>query len=379
MTHTQRGTTEGSLAPPYLMESAPGTETVINGRRYLYFGGVSYFGLHADEGLMAEGIRAWRELGLGSATSRAGMGTIPLYLQVEEAAARFFGAEDAAYLVSGYLSNMAGVQAMGEGGAFDAVFVDEHSHFCVKDAAMATGVPVHRFAHMDPTDLEKQLAQNLAPRQKPLLLTDGLFPTLGQIAPVPEYVAILEAYDGRIWLDDAHAVGVLGPRGRGTYDHYGLGGEQLLFGGTLSKAFGGFGGVVSGPKAFIDRVRSGPVMIGASSPPSPVAAATLAGIERVRSHPEWREQLRANARQLKQGIQRLGFDVEPTDVPIAAFALDNGQEMQRVHHELMKRGIAIQYSHYAGAGPDGVLRIVVFSSHTGEQIARLLEELGRVL
>jgi 7-keto-8-aminopelargonate synthetase-like enzyme len=307
------------------------------------------------------------------------MGTIPLYLQVEEAAARFFGAEDAAYLVSGYLSNMAGVQAMHDAGAFDVVFVDEQSHFCVNDAAMVTGVPVHRFAHMDPQDLKVQLEQNLAPSQKPLLLTDGLFPTLGRIAPVPEYVGILEAYDGTIWLDEAHSVGILGPRGRGTYDHYGLAGERLLFGGTLSKAFGGFGGVIPGSKAFIDSVRGGPVMIAASAPPSPVAAATLAGIGRVGSHPELRERIWANARQLKQGIQGLGFEVEATDVPIVAIALNGAEEMQRVHRELMARGIAIQYTHYRGADAEGVLRIVVFSAHTEAQIARLIEELGRVV
>jgi 7-keto-8-aminopelargonate synthetase-like enzyme len=361
------------------MESAPGTETVINGRRYLYFGGVSYFGLHADKDLMEEGIRAWRELGLGSATSRAGMGTIPLYLRLEEAAARFFGTDAAAYLVSGYLSNMAGVQALYGAGAFDAVFIDEHSHFCVGDAAMATGVPVHRFAHMDPDDLKAQLERHLAPSKKPLVMTDGLFPTLGRIAPVPDYVEILESYDGRLWLDEAHPVGILGPNGRGTYDHFGLSGGRLVFGGTLSKAFGGFGGIIPGPKDFIDRVRSGPVMIAASAPPSPVAAATLAGIERVAANPQWRERIWANARRLKAGIRGLGFDVEPTDVPIAAFALDTAQRMRSVHRALMERGIAIQYTHYPGAGADGVLRMVVFSTHTEEQIDRLIEELGRVV
>ncbi len=159
-------------------------------------------------------------------------------------------------------------------------------------------------------------------------------------------------------------MGILGPHGRGTYDHYGLVGERLLFGGTLSKAFGGFGGVIPGPKGFIDRVRSGPVMIAASAPPSPVAAATLAGVEQVRSHLEFRERIWANARQLKQGIRGLGFEVEDTDVPIAAFALEGAKEMQRVHQEPMERGIAIQYTRYSGAGADGVLRTVVFSTHT---------------
>lgn len=379
MTTSHRGTSDATLAPPYLMESAPGTETTINGRNYLYFGGVSYFGLHADKDLMEEGIRSWRELGLGSATSRAGMGTVPLYLEVEEAAARFFGTEDAAYLVSGYTSNMAGAQALNEAGAFDVVFIDEHSHFCVGDAAMATGKPVHSFAHMDPGDLKVKLENLLEPGRTPLLMTDGLFPTFGRIAPIPDYVEVLEPYAGKMWIDEAHPVGIMGPNGRGTYDHFGLAGEGLFFGGTLSKAFGGFGGIIPGPKGFIDRVRSGPVMIAASAPPNPVAAATLAGVRKVAANPQWRERIWANARRLKDGLRDLGIEVEPTDVPIAAFPLGSAERMQAVHRELMELGICIQYTHYPGAGADGVLRMVVFSTHTDEQIDRLIGELGSVI
>ena len=112
---------------PYERESAPGTETVFNGRCYLYFGGVSYYGLHADAELMERGIETWRQLGLSSATSRSGMGTTPIYPRLEEAAAKFFDSEDAAYLVSGYLSNLAGIQALAESDPFDVVFVDEDS------------------------------------------------------------------------------------------------------------------------------------------------------------------------------------------------------------------------------------------------------------
>lgn len=183
-------------------------------------------------------------------------------------------------------------------------------------------------------------------------------------------------YDGTLWIDEAHPLGILGHRGRGTYDHFNLSGERLHFGGTLSKAFGGFGGIIPGSADFIARVRGGPVMIGASPPPSPVAAATLAGIERVAANPQWRNRLWANARRLREGIRGLGFEVESTHVPIAAFALGSAERMQQVHRELLERGIAIQYTHYSGAGADGVLRMVVFSTHTPEQIARLIEELG---
>jgi 7-keto-8-aminopelargonate synthetase-like enzyme len=365
--------------PAWLMESAPSTETVFNGRACLYFGGTSYFGLHADPGLMAEGIRAWQELGHGTATSRSGMGTTPLYLQVEQAAAEFFNSDSAAYLPSGYLSNLAGLKALHEAGEFDVIFIDEHSHFSAFDAARATGAPTHSFAHMTPSDLEAKLKTHLQSRQTPLVLGDGLFPTLGQIPPVPEIVEVLKPYRGLLWLDEAHSMGILGPNGRGVYEHFGLIGDCLLSGGTLAKAFGGFGGVIPGSAGLIQKVMGGQVMAGASAVPPPLAAATLAGIKRVAANPQWRERLWANGRLLKKGIRSLGFDVEDSDVPIAAFKFGNLESMKKVHCDLLGRGIAIQHSHYAGVGVDGVLRAVVFSTHTPAQIQRLLDELGQLV
>ena len=365
--------------PPYLMESAPSTETVFNGQSCLYFGGTSYYGLHANQDLMKAGCLAWQELGHSTATSRTGMGTTPLYLQVEQAAAEFFGTEAAAYLPTGYLSNLAGLKALFEAGEFDLIFIDEHAHFSAFDAALATGAPTHTIAHMAPDDLEGKLKQHLQPGQIPLMISDGLFPTLGQIAPVPAIVEVLQPYNGLLWLDEAHPMGILGPNGRGVYDHFDLSGERLLSGGTLAKAFGGFGGIIPGPAKLISRIMTGQVMSGASAAPPPLAAATLAGMELVAANPQWRERLWANARMLKQGIQSLGFEVEGSDVPIAAFTLDKQASMAYVQRELLGRGIAIQHTHYAGVGAAGVLRTVVFSTHTPAQIQRLIDELGRLV
>jgi 7-keto-8-aminopelargonate synthetase-like enzyme len=118
-------------------------------------------------------------------------------------------------------------------------------------------------------------------------------------------------------------------------------------------------------------------MIAASPPPSPVAAATFEGLELVAANPQWRQRLWNNAKILKDGLRRLGLDVDRTEVPIAAFTLENAERMRQVHYQLFERDIAIQYSHYPGAGADGVLRAVVFSTHTTDQIERLIDELGR--
>ncbi len=361
---------------PLVMEAPPGPETVIDGRPCLYFGGVGYFGLHSRPELRQAGVEAWERLGLSSATSRL---TNPVQVEVERAAARFFATEDAAYLASGYLSNTAGVQALRATGAFDAIFLDQHVHYCIRDAAATAGTPVHAFAHLDPEDLRRQLRHRLGPGATPLVMTDGLFPLFGRIAPVPAYLEALASYGGLLWLDEAHPAGILGDNGRGTCDYFGLRSERVLTGGTLSKAFGGFGGIIPGSADFIARVRRGEVAIAASPPPTPVAAASLKGLELVIDNPGWRRRLHDNARRLKAGLADLGLAVEPTEVPIAAFSLETAERMCEVHRRLLDRGIAIQYTHYPGVGDEGALRTVVFSTHTAEQIGRLIDELGRLL
>jgi 7-keto-8-aminopelargonate synthetase-like enzyme len=235
--------------------------------------------------------------------------------------------------------------------------------------------PVYTFAHGDPEDLARQLKAHLHPGQKPLVVSDGVFPTLGKIAPVDAYLPLVESYGGCLWLDDCHAFGVLGEHGRGTFEHFGLNSNRLYSGGTLSKAMGGHGGIITGTAEFISPIRAGHVANGANATAAPAAAAAAKGLELMMTHPELRRQLWNNARQLKSGLKALGFRQDETPVPVAAWTLATAEEMDHVHAELMNRGIAIQRSGYVGAGPKGVLRAVVFANHTPQQIARLLDEL----
>jgi glycine C-acetyltransferase/8-amino-7-oxononanoate synthase len=328
---------------------------------------------------MQAGFAAWRQLGHSTATSRAGMGTAALYLEVERAAAEFLGYEASAYLPSGYLSTLAGLKALRAMKAFDVIFIDEHAHYCGFDAARATGCPVHVVQHARPGNLEELLESELRPGQVPLLLSDGIFPTLGDVFPADVYAGVLERYGGLLWLDEAHSFGVIGPNGGGVYDHYGLTGDRFFSGGTLAKAFGGFGGIIPGDRPFIEAVLGDEVIAGASAAAPPLAAATLTGIKLLCANPQWRDKLRSNARRLKHGLQGLGFDMKDNDVPIATLSLGDEDSMAHVKHTLMERDIAIQHAHYSGVGEEGVLRMVVFSTHTDEQIDRLIEELRRLV
>ncbi|MGA8149609.1 MAG: pyridoxal phosphate-dependent aminotransferase family protein [Terriglobales bacterium] len=361
------------------MDGGPGPETAINGKRFLYFGGTGYFSLQTHPELIQAAQKATADFGIGTATSRNVFGTSPLYLEVERSAGKFFGTEDAIYLPSGYLINIAGLQSLVALRRFDSMFVDEGAHWSITDFMYALQKPVHMFAHGDPEDLRDQLKQNLRPGEKPLVLSDGIFPAFGKIAPIPEYFKAIEPYNGCMWLDDCHAIGVIGNNGRGTYEHYGLQSDRLYFGGTLSKAVGAHGGIIPGAQKFILPIRTGHIANGANASPAAAAGAAVKGMQLLMSKPELRQQLWKNARQLKSGLQAMGFDQDKSGIPIAAWTLKTSEDMDRVHTELMNRGIAIQRTHYVGTGANGALRAVVFANHRPDQISRMLDELKKLV
>ncbi|MBI5730782.1 MAG: aminotransferase class I/II-fold pyridoxal phosphate-dependent enzyme [Ignavibacteriales bacterium] len=363
----------------YLMDSAPGAKTKINGKEYFYFGGTSYYELHKNEDVINSAINALKKYGINSSSSRSSYGTTQLLLEVEKEAAEFFNCEDAVYLSSGFLTDMAAVQAFINNNMFDAVFIDEISHYSNEYAAKLSGKPIYKFSHLDDNDLEEKIFQNLQPDQKPLVITDGIFPIFGKIAPIHKYSSIIEKYNGILWVDDAHALGILGPNGRGTYEHYGLTSERFYFGGTFSKAFGGFGGIIPGNKKFIEEIKNNQIQNGATPPPSSAAAASLTGLKLVKSKPEMKLKLWENAKRLKTGLKNLGIEVEDSNVPIAAWAMNSKSEMQKLQNELMKKNFVIQYIKYIGTGEKGALRIVVFSTHTFEQIDNLIYELKKII
>jgi 8-amino-7-oxononanoate synthase len=379
-----------------LMESPPNAQTVIDGRRYTYFVGTGYLGLHGRSEVIRAACEAAERYGIGSATSRAGFGNTPPTLNVERCAAELFAVEDAFYYVSGYVGNS--ILALALKDSCDAVFVDERSHYSILEAALLTHHPVHSFRHRDPADLEAKLHDQLGPQGRPIVMSDGVFATLGTIAPVAEYRAILRGYPGAcLVIDDAHAVGVLGENGRGTFEHAGLldarvndgvdaesresAGPRLFFSGTLSKAVGGFGGVLPGSRRFVECLKAGSHYYnGASALPAPVAAATACALELIAREPGLRRRLWDNVRRVKSGLRRLGLETDDTPVPIVSLTLGSADRMRRIQGELMRQGILIAYmGDYSGVGPEGMLRIAVFATHTDEMIDELLETLGRLV
>jgi 7-keto-8-aminopelargonate synthetase-like enzyme len=385
-----------------ITESPTGPLVRIDGREYLYFVGTGYLGLQAHPEVIRAACEAAQRYGIHSATSRAGFGNTPPTLSVERRAAEFFGTEASFYFPAGYASNSILLRAIEND--FDALFVDEYSHYCVCEAASQSGRPTFRFRHRDASDLADNLHKHLHPGQRPLVMTDGVFSVRGTIAPLADYVASLANYPGAgLLVDDAHGVGVLGNRGRGTLEHFGLfdgvhedsvnskivsplitqerGDCALFLCATLSKALGGYGGIIPGSQGFIDCVRAASHWYdGATSPPAPVTAASARALELIQADPDLRTRLWSNVRRLKDGLRAMGFDVDDTPVPIICLVVGDGENMRRIQQELMRHGIATAYiAAYSGLSAAGGLRIAVFAAHTDEMIQRLLDELGRLV
>lgn len=314
-------------------------------------------------------------------------------LEVERLAAALFGCDDAFYFASGYMGNHVLVLLLD--GTFDAVFLDESSHYCIEEAARLSGRPVFRFRHGDADSLAETLHADLKPGQRPLVMSDGVFAATGAIAPVAEYARVLREYDdSALCLDDAHAVAVLGAHGRGTCEHGGLPPEEinraagelaregpaLYVCGTLSKAVGGFGGIVPGSRRFVERLRASSCYYhGASAPPVPAAGATAKALELILAEPGLRRRLWDNVRLAKGGLRGLGLETDDTVAPVVSLGIGDAGNMRRIQRELMARGLVIAHMHYAGLGPEGALRLAVFATHTEEMIGQLIEGFRAVL
>ena len=236
------------------IDTARGAKITIGGRELDYFCGTGYLGMQTHPALIRAANLAMEQYGFGAETSRIGYGANSLLSSLEKKAAEYFEVEEAVVFSSGYLGNAILLQGLSR--QYDVIFADKNSHYSVFDAAAIAQKPLKTFNHRDVEDLESQLRTGLKPRQRPLVISDGVFPVTGEVAPLQDYDKLLENYGRRlICVDDAHAIGVLGRAGKGTLDFCGVSGEGRYHCGTMSKAFGTYGGVITGSKVLVDYLK----------------------------------------------------------------------------------------------------------------------------
>ncbi|MCP5054498.1 MAG: pyridoxal phosphate-dependent aminotransferase family protein, partial [bacterium] len=354
----------------YIMESELGAQTIINQNLVDYFGGCSYFGFQVHPEVIRAACDAALRYGISSATSTAGYGNNPVLIDLEEKVSQFFGTQDVVHYASGCLGNFILVVGLKED--FDVIFVDKESHYTIKSAMSIVDKPQFEFEHMDAEDLSRKLKQHLKPSQRPLVLCDGIFPVSGELSPTPQYAEVMKDIEGAmICVDDAHATGVIGKKGYGSFEYFGLQGKGRYSAGVFSKALGGHGGLIVGEKDFIAKLKTNsPLANACSTTPIPAAAATSKALEILHNNPKMRENLWENTFYAKKGLRDIGFDIDDTPVPIICLSDSNhsnkNMDCQKLQKELFEKNIAVTYipgGGYTSVPKNGAIRISIFCSH----------------
>jgi len=358
------------------MESPAGARTVINGHAMDYFAGSGYLGLQNHPEVVNTSVAALQRYGFSTATSRGGYGEHFIYNELEREACAYFGAEKVLYFASGYLGTSILTQATRN--RFEHIFIDSSAHFSLWEAAYGANLPITTFQHGNAQSLAEHLYNELRPHERPLVLSDGVFPVSGEIAPLPDYLALVKPLQGLVYLDDAHAVGVLGENGRGTPEYFQIQDEACSSSATLAKALGGFGGIIWGLKSWVERIdHASSIYAGASPLPLVVAAASARALALARSTPKLREDLRDNVKQARNGLRSLGWDLPDSPIPIICLGSRMGINLGLIRKNLFKQAIAVELVRsYPSTPAGGALRIAIFATHSHAQIERLINEIG---
>lgn len=367
----------GARAVTRIIHSAVGAETLIDGVRHVNFGGSSYLGLSSHPQIIEAGVAALVESGSGYQFPRNYQIATRAHEEVETVAASFFGTQTALYLANGYGFGLTGIAALCP--SFNVIFFDERAHYALRDAIAASGLRNHAFRHVDAEDLELQLKRHLRAGERPLVVTDGMYSTFGEIAPLDQLARAMAPYAGRLLVDESHSFGVLGDSGRGAAEQHHIPAAQFLSGGSTGKALGVLGGIV--PASEIDKAAlcRAPAARGAAAGMPAAAAMCAASLSYIRQHPELLQRLRSNICYMKEGMRRLGLPVGDSIAPVASFSCGSWHETRALQERLMTERIFVFHSTYIGAGETGVIRCGIFADHTLEHIDVLLNALRRLL
>ena len=349
------------------------TSVTIGSRTLLAFVGTDYLGLsgHPDvQNAVAVGIKTY---GVSASASRATSGTTEAHQHLEEALAEFLGLESALVLASGELANAALMESLR--GEVDRILIDADAHPSLVHAAQLNGAPRHDFGPGDPTRL-LALCDRFRD-QKIAVLTDGVYPSKGRIAPLDHILRFLPT-EAILLLDDSHSFGVLRKHGRGTMEAFGTPSSQVVTSFSLSKALGASGGALVGPADRIEAVRRrSEVYQGGTALAPGFALGALAALNILQSEPERTLCLHRNISLLHRMADALGHRPQGSFLPVWNLSFDDPKQARRWHAELLREGIYVPANEYLG-GPDQAiisLRFSVTSEHSREDLARLQEVL----
>ncbi|MCM8731830.1 aminotransferase class I/II-fold pyridoxal phosphate-dependent enzyme [Hephaestia sp. GCM10023244] len=350
------------------------TEAVIKGKDTILLGTYNYMGMTFDPDVIQAGKDALDQFGSGTNGSRMLNGTFRDHMGVEQALRDFYGMSGAIVFSTGYMANLGMISTLA--GKGDYVILDADSHASIYDGCKQGVAEIVRFRHNDVTDLDKRLGRLPAEAGK-LVVLEGVYSMLGDIAPLREMVAIAKKHGCMVLVDEAHSMGFFGPNGRGVYEDQGLEGEVDFVVGTFSKSVGTVGGfcVSNHPKFEAIRLACRPYIFTASLPPSVVATAEVSIRKLMHAHNK-RAHLWENARTLHNGLTDMGFRLgtKTPDSAVIAVLLEDQEQAVAMWQALLDGGLYVNMAR-PPATPAGIflLRCSVCAEHTSDQIDAILK------
>lgn len=354
----------------------------LNGRRVVNLSSNNYLGLASHPRLIEAAKKATDLYGVGAGSVRTIVGNQNLLEELEDILAKFKEEEAVTCFQSGLNCNIGTIQAIVS--KEDLILSDELNHASIIDGIRLSRADKAVYRHSDMEDLERVLKEKRSSYRNVLIITDGVFSMDGDLAKLPEIVALAKKYDCLTYVDDAHGSGVLGRGGRGTVDHFGLNGQIDFIIGTLSKAIGVIGGYVASKAVVKEWLlhRARPLLFSTALPPA-ATAATIEAVKILMESDEYTVKLWENARYFKAGLKSLGFDIGRSETPITPVMIGEEAKTMQFSRELLEEGVFVSGIVYPTV-PKGTgrCRVMLSASHTKEDLdfaLRAFEKVGKKL
>jgi 8-amino-7-oxononanoate synthase len=359
-----------------------GPEAEINGKRVLMFGSNNYLGLTKHPKVREAAVAAIERFGTSMTGSRLVNGSMKLHEELEAKFAAFMGKESALVFTTGYQVNIATCAAL-LSNKQSVAFIDRNVHASLYDGVrlgQAAGAKLVRYKHNDAESLDRAL-EKLDAGDGAFVITDGVFSAEGEIAKLDEIVPVVKKHGARLLVDDAHAIGVIGPGGRGTAHSFGLQDQVDLIGGTFSKSLASIGGFLVGERKVLDYIRHfAPSFMFAASAAPPQVAAAMAALE-VMQEETWRmDKLRENFTYMRDELKKLGFELGHTQTAVIPIYIR--QDLRTI---MMWRDLLEEYGIYTnpfispGVPPkSAMLRTSYMATHERHHLDRALEAFAKV-
>lgn len=355
------------------MQTAQLPCVTVEGQRYLAFCSNDYLGLAAHPQVIAALQQGAAEWGVGAGAAHLVSGHFAPHEALERQLAAFVGKPAALLFSTGYLANLGVVQALvGKG---DTVFADKLNHASLNDAMLLSRAGVKRYRHGDLAQLAALLEQTKSGRK--LIITDAVFSMDGDLAPLPELLALAEEHDAWLYVDDAHGFGVLGEQGRGSLAHFGIASKRILYMATLGKAAGVSGAFVAAEQVVIDTLlnQAHSYVYTTAAPPA-LAVAIQESLRLIECGDGLRAQLSARIAQLRAGLADLPWRLLPSDTAIQPLLIGDNRRAVQLSADLRARGLWVAAIRPPTVPPGTArLRITLSAAHTPQMVEQLIEAL----